>query len=287
MLDTYHNLKEDRTIPEPLNVYLCRIGRGELLTRQEELDLSHRARAGDDHAREALIERNLRLVVSIAKKYRGMGLPFEDLIQEGNLGLMKAVERFDPDQGYRFSTYATWWIRQAIGRAIADKARIVRVPVHMGEKIRKMARAQTDLRSRLGREPTDEEVAGSLRWKVHEVREAKSAMPDAGSLNKNPSSESHNSERGDFVQDETSSDVADTVVTKMEMAQLLMALDNLPEQSRYVLSRRYGLGRLDQGSIRELSEELGISHKQILRMQSEAERVLRIGVQGKFHRVAV
>lgn len=144
MLDTTHNSKRDRTIPEPLNAYLCRIGRSELLTRQEELDLSHRARAGDDRAREALIERNLRLVVSIAKKYRGMGLPFEDLIQEGSIGLMKAVERFDPDRGCRFSTYATWWIRQAVGRAVADKARIIRVPVYMAERIRKIARAQAD-----------------------------------------------------------------------------------------------------------------------------------------------
>jgi RNA polymerase primary sigma factor len=287
MLDSHHNSKEHRTIPEPLNSYLYRIGRGDLLTRQEELDLSYRAKAGDDRSRKVLIERNLRLVVSIAKKYRGMGLPFEDLIQEGSIGLMKAVERYDPDRGYKFSTYATWWIRQAVGRAIADKARIVRVPVHMGEKIRKMARTQTDLRGRLGREPTDEEIAGCLRWKVHEVRETKSAMPDAGSLNKCPSSESHASERGDFVQDETSSDVADTVVSKMETAQLLNALDNLPEQSRYVLARRYGLGRLKQGSIRELSEELGLSHKQILRMQSKAERVLRIGVQGTFQQVAV
>src|SRR5829696_2078225 len=134
---------------------------------------------GDQRARKKLVERNLRLVVSVAKKYRGMGLPFEDLIQEGNLGLVGAVEKFDPDRRFRFSTYATWWIGQAIGRAVADKARTIRVPVHMGEKLRKITRTHNELSAELGRDPTDEEVAQRLGWKVEEVRDAKEAVPDA------------------------------------------------------------------------------------------------------------
>jgi RNA polymerase primary sigma factor len=148
--------------PELLAKYLRHIGRGKLLTHQEEIDLSKRAKAGDKRARQRLVEKNLRLVISVAKKCRGMGLPFEDLIQEGNIGLMKAVENYDPDRGYRFSTYATWWMRQAVQRAVADKGRTIRVPVHMGEKIRKMARAYIGLSAELEREPTDEEVAGRL-----------------------------------------------------------------------------------------------------------------------------
>src|SRR3712207_2108852 len=181
--------------PELLAKYLRHIGQGNLLTHEEEIDLSKRAKQGDARARHRLIEKNLRLVISVAKKYRGMGLPFEDLIQEGNLGLMKAVEKFDPDRGWRFSTYATWWVRQAVQRAVADKGRTIRVPVHMGEKIRKMARAYNELSAELGREPTDEEVAGRLGWSVEDVRNLKGSLWDASSLNQPLSSEaSHRSE---------------------------------------------------------------------------------------------
>ena len=148
--------------PELIPGYFARIDKGELLTHAEEIDLSKRAKAGDKRARQMLVEKNLRLVVSVAKKYRGMGLPFEDLIQEGNIGLMRAVEKFDPERGFRFSTYATWWIRQAVQRAVADKGRTIRVPVHMGDKIRKMARTYNGLLAELVREATDEEGAGAL-----------------------------------------------------------------------------------------------------------------------------
>src|ERR687886_136255 len=209
--------------------YLAHIGRGELLTHQEEIDLSKRAKKGDTKARQKLIEKNLRLVVSVAKKYRGTGLPFEDLIQEGNIGLMKAVEQFDPDRGYRFSTYATWWIRQAIQRAVADKGRTIRVPVHMGEKIRKMARTYSGLSAEMGRDPSDEEVAERLGWTVDEVLDAKSAMPDATSLNQPLGSEEGASELGEFVEDERASDTPEEVMREMETTQLQAAIDWLPE----------------------------------------------------------
>src|SRR5918994_2644222 len=192
--------------PELIPDYFARIGKGKLLTHQEEIDLSKRVKRGDNAARKRLIEKNLKLVVSIAKKSRGRGLSFEDLIQEGNLGLMKAVEKFDPDRGFRFATYATWWIRQAVQKAVADTGRTIRVPVHMGDKIRKMARVYNALSAEMGREPTDEEVARGLGWTVEDVRDVKGAMPDATSLHQPLSAEEGASELGDFVEDERASD---------------------------------------------------------------------------------
>src|SRR5687767_10139512 len=157
---------KDIETPNPLARYFGQIGLGGLLTHEEEIDLGRRTREGDKTARSKLIEKNLRLVIPIAKKYRGMGLPFGDLIQEGNIGLMRAADKFDPEKGFRFSTYATWWIRQAIQRAVADKGRTIRVPVHMGEKLKKMARTYNELSAQLQREPTDEEVAERLGWDV-------------------------------------------------------------------------------------------------------------------------
>src|SRR5215216_1623582 len=171
----------DRESPNPLARYFGQIGSGRLLTHEEEIDLGRRTREGDKTARSKLIEKNLRLVIPVAKKYRGMGLPFGDLIQEGNVGLMRAADKFDPEKGFRFSTYATWWIRQAVQRAVADKGRTIRVPVHMGEKIRKMARVYNELSTELGRKPTDGEVAGRIGWDIDRVKEVKSAMPDSTS----------------------------------------------------------------------------------------------------------
>jgi RNA polymerase primary sigma factor len=286
--ESKNTTRRDRTDETPalLPDYFARIDKGKLLTHQEEIDLSTRAKAGDKKARQRLIEKNLRLVVSVAKKYRGMGLPFEDLIQEGNLGLMKAIEKFDPDRGYRFSTYATWWIRQAVQRAVADKGRTIRVPVHMGEKIRKMARAYNELSAVREREPTDEEVAERLEWTVDAVREVKDAMPDANSLNRPLSSAEDSSELGDFVEDERASDTAGTVMREMETAQLGEAIDLLPERHRYVLVRRYGLDERNPSTLAELSEELKVSRERIRQLQREAEQMLRTGEYGQALRTA-
>jgi RNA polymerase primary sigma factor len=267
--------------PDLIPGYFAHIDKGKLLTHAEEIDLSKRAKAGDKGARQRLIEKNLRLVVSVAKKYRGMGLPFEDLIQEGNIGLMKAVEKFDPDRGWRFSTYATWWVRQAVQRAVADKGRTIRVPVHMGDKIRKMARAYNELSAEREREPTDEEVARRLEWTTEQVRDVKGAMPDATSFNQPMGSDSDATEIGELIEDERASEVAGTVIGEMELDWLAEAVEKLPERHRYVLIKRYGLGDEETATLAQLSEELGISRERVRQVQREAERMLAGGEYGR------
>ena len=261
--------------PELLAGYLGRIGRDRLLTPEEELDLGRRARAGDERARARLIEKNLRLVVQVAKRYREMGLPFEDLIQEGNIGLMKAAERFDPEMGYRFSTYAVWWIRQAIGRALEEKGRAIRLTAHVQEKARKAVRTRNGLSAQLGREPTDEEVAEKLGWTVKEVRHAESAMSDLTSLNQPVSSDVGSSEVGELVEDQRASDMPSEVMREIEIAGLRELLEQLPDRQRYVLVRRYGLDGRDTATLAELSEELSISRTRVSELQRDAERRLR------------
>ena len=285
---TYGVQRKDRMakVPDLIPAYFARIGKGKLLTHQEEIDLSRRTRKGDRVARKRLIERNLRLVVSVAKKSRGYGLPFEDLIQEGNIGLMKAVGKFDPDRGYRFATYATWSIRQAVQRAVADKGRTIRVPVSMGEKISKMARTYNELSAELERSASDEEVAGRLEWKVEHVRDVKDAMSDATSLNQPLNSDEGSSELGEFVEDERVSDTPNMVLSEMESSQLEEAIARLPERLRYVLVRRYGLDAKNPATLTELGDELEISRERVRQLQLQAEQLLRSGELGKALRAA-
>src|SRR5215208_5075207 len=262
--------------PEVIPGYFARIGNDKLLTHQEEIDLSKRAKKGDEAARNRLIEKNLRLVVSVAKKSRGRGLPFEDLIQEGNVGLMKAVEKFDADRGFRFATYATWWIRQAVGRAVADKSRTIRVPVYKTQKIRKMGRTYNELSAEMGREPTDREVAERLKWSLDEVCAIKNIQPDAISLNKRLGSVEDAAEVGDLMEDVQAPHIPGTVIQEMENAQLHEAIERiLPERAQYVLVRRYGLDNHEPATLSKLSEELDISRERVRQIQLEAERILK------------
>ena len=267
--------QQESEAPELLAGYMARIGRGRLLSAQQEISLSRLARAGDQRARKKLVEHNLRLVVSVAKKYRGMGLPFEDLIQEGNIGLMKAVERFEPERGFRFSTYATWWIRQAIGRGVADKGRTIRVPVNAGEKIRKAWRTFNELSAALGRQPTDKEVAEKLEWTVDEVRDVKDAVTETTSLNGPLGEQRDGSELGEFVEDERISDAAGEVISEMERTFLQEAIERLPERHRYVLVHRYGLDDRGICTLAVLSDELKVSRERVRQLQREAEHILK------------
>jgi RNA polymerase primary sigma factor len=261
--------------PKLLDGYLGRIGRESLLAREEELDLARKVKAGDARARARLIEKNLRLVVSVAKRYRGMGLPFEDLIQEGNIGLMKAVEKFDPEKGWRFSTYATWWIRQVIARAVADKGRAIRLPVHTGEKARKAVRTRNELSAQLGRDPTDEEIADQLGWTTREVGAAIGLLADVASLDQPLGSENGSSELGEFIEDERASEVPEVVIQEMENAQLRTWMEELPDREQRVLVRKYGLDGREPASLAELSDELGITRERVRQLQHNAERRLR------------
>jgi RNA polymerase primary sigma factor len=261
--------------PEPLAGYLGRIGRGRLLTHEEELDLGRWARAGDARARVRLIEKNLRLVVSVAKRYRGMGLPFDDLIQEGNIGLIKAAERFDPELGNRFSTYAIWWIRQAIGRAIEDKGRAIRLPTHAQGKARKAARVRNELSARLGGEPADEEVGERLGWTVREVRAVAGLLLEVFSLDRPVGAEDGSTKLGDFVEDEQASEVPEAVIREMENTRLKESMGEMSARERHILVRRYGLDDREPATLAELSDKLGVTRERVRQLQRNAERRLR------------
>ena len=259
-----------------LTQYLGRVRRGRLLDAGEEKDLARRAREGDMRARQKLIESNLRLVISIAKKYRGRGVLFEDLIQEGNAGLIRAVEKFDPEMGNRFSTYATWWIRQAVTRAVADHARTVRLPAHVVDAIYRLRRAENALSIELGRDATDEELVERLGVKPEEARRLREVGQPISSINARINTD-EGSEMGELLPDERSGDDYTRVeVGQWEMA-LVEAVRSLPEREARIIEMRHGLDGSDTRTLREVSEELGISQERARQVEIKALRTIRTG----------
>jgi len=259
-----------------LTQYLGRIRDGRLLDAREEKELSRRAREGDRLARRRLIECNLRLVISIAKKYRGRGVLFEDLIQEGNAGLIRAVEKFDPEMGNRFSTYATWWIRQAVTRAVADSARTVRLPAHVVDALYRLRRAENSLSLELGRDATEEELADRLDVKPQEARRLREVGQPISSIHAKMGSED-GSEMGELLPDERSGDDYARVEVGQWERTLVEAVRSLPEREAKVIQMRHGLDGSETRTLREVSEALGISQERARQVEMKALRTIRTG----------
>ena len=273
ILDDLANSK-DIKINDPVRMYLKEIGRISLLTLDEEFEYAKRAEEGDEYAKKMLAESNLRLVVSIAKRYVGRGMLFLDLIQEGNIGLMKAVEKFDPSKGYKFSTYATWWIRQAITRSIADQARTIRIPVHMVETINKLARVQRQLTQELNREPTDEELAKKLGLSIEKVREVYKISQDPVSL-ETPIGEEDDSHLGDFIKDERTMSPEECATIEMLKEELSGVLLTLTEREEKVLRLRFGLDDGQCRTLEEVGQVFNVTRERIRQIEAKALRKLR------------
>ncbi|MBR2241384.1 MAG: RNA polymerase sigma factor RpoD [Clostridia bacterium] len=261
-------------VDDPVRMYLREIGKIPLLTYEEELDLAKKVLEGDEEAKQKLAESNLRLVVSIAKKYVGRGMLFLDLIQEGNMGLIKAVEKFDYTKGYKFSTYATWWIRQAITRAIADQARTIRIPVHMVETINKLIRTSRDLLQRLGREPTPEEISKEIELPVEKVLEIQKIAQDPVSL-ETPIGEEDDSHLGDFIQDDDSPAPQDSVAYTLLKEQLEEVMNTLTPREAKVLKLRFGLEDGKARTLEEVGKEFMVTRERIRQIEAKALRKLR------------
>ena len=269
-----NTIAKELTINDPVRMYLKEIGKISLLSLDEETELSKRIAEGDEEAKNRLAESNLRLVVSIAKRYVGRGMLFLDLIQEGNIGLMKAVEKFDADKGYKFSTYATWWIRQAITRAIADQARTIRVPVHMVETINKLSRYQRQLTLELNREPTDEELAKKMGMSPDKVREVIKIAQDPVSL-ETPIGEEEDSHLGDFVPDESNMSPEDFTIHEMLKEEIGDVLLTLTEREEQVLRLRFGLDDGSSKTLEEVGQMFGVTRESIRQIEAKALRKLR------------
>src|SRR5690242_16645534 len=265
------DLKPDMTT-DSLQLFLKDIGKVRLLTAQEEVELAKRIERGDLDAKQKMVESNLRLVVSIAKNYRNQGLPFLDLIQEGTLGLIRAVEKFDWRRGYKFSTYATWWIRQAVARALADKARTIRMPVHIVERMQKMNRAERTLWMELGREPTLEEIADEASLPIEQAREVKAAARASASLDQ-PVGEQEDAVFGDFVAGDDPLP-EDHVEVSLRSQALTLALHALPERERHVLVLRYGLVDEEPKTLEEIGKRLGLTRERVRQIELESLRRL-------------
>ena len=272
--------KEDLSVPkgvtvdDPVRMYLKEIGKISLLTAEEEVEIAKRMEAGDESAKKELAEANLRLVVSIAKRYVGRGMSFLDLIQEGNLGLMKAVDKFDYTKGFKFSTYATWWIRQAISRAIADQARTIRIPVHMVETINKLVRVQRQLVQDLGRDPLPEEIAAEMNLDVDRVREIQKIAQEPVSL-ETPIGEEEDSHLGDFIPDDEILSPQDAATFTLLKEQLNTVLETLTEREKKVLTLRFGLEDGRARTLEEVGKEFDVTRERIRQIEAKALRKLR------------
>ncbi len=273
LVDT-DQMAEVMSVNDPVRMYLKEIGKIPLLTAEEEQELAQRLEEGDETAHEKMVEANLRLVVSIAKRYVGRGMPFLDLIQEGNLGLIKAVGKFDRTKGYKFSTYATWWIRQAISRAIADHARTIRIPVHMVETINRVSRAQHELVQELGRDPSTSEVAKKLHMSQEKVEEIMRVAQEPISL-ETPVGEEDDSHLGDFIQDEDASEPADIASYMMLREQLASVLKTLTPREEQVLCLRYGLADGKMHTLEEVGDAFRVTRERIRQIEAKALRKLR------------
>jgi RNA polymerase sigma factor, sigma-70 family len=261
-------------INDPVRMYLKEIGRVQLLTAAEEVELALKIEEGDQEAKQRLAEANLRLVVSIAKRYVGRGMQFLDLIQEGNMGLMKAVEKFDYRKGFKFSTYATWWIRQAITRAIADQARTIRIPVHMVETINKLIRIQRQLLQDLGREPTPEEIGAEMDLPTEKVREILKIAQEPVSL-ETPIGEEDDSHLGDFIEDQEATSPAEHAAYELLKEQLEDVLDTLTDREENVLRLRFGLDDGRTRTLEEVGKVFGVTRERIRQIEAKALRKLR------------